>query len=84
MFLVQIAENERAQQVSMVHAGPDFESLQAFDCRNYFPVNMLEAAASHYPTAAASIHHHQDQTALHLGYDTKSNQVADRITNFHV
>lgn len=70
----------------MVHAGPDFENFQAFDCRNYFPVNMLEAAAaaSHYTTTTSNVHHHQEQTALHLGYDTKSNQGADRITTFQV
>ncbi|KAG0485120.1 hypothetical protein HPP92_009199 [Vanilla planifolia] len=64
MYLrAKIADNERAQQETIVQVATDFEALQTFDSRNYYHVNMLEAAP-HYS-------HHQDQTALHLGYETK-------------
>ncbi|XP_008786399.2 agamous-like MADS-box protein AGL11 [Phoenix dactylifera] len=70
MYLrAKIAENEHAtQQVSMVQAGPEFDALPAFDSRNYYHVNMLEAA-THYL-------HQQDQTALHLGYEAKADPAA--------
>ncbi|XP_020591942.1 floral homeotic protein AGAMOUS-like [Phalaenopsis equestris] len=69
MYLrAKIADNERAQQANIVQAGVDFESIPSFDSRNYYHINMLESA-SHYS-------HHQDQTALHLGYETKADQSA--------
>ncbi|KAJ0972205.1 hypothetical protein J5N97_020164 [Dioscorea zingiberensis] len=64
----KIAENERVHQANVASTGAEFDTLQAFDSRNYYHVNMLEAAA-HYS-------HHQDQTALHLGYETKDDQAA--------
>ncbi|XP_008781978.1 agamous-like MADS-box protein AGL11 [Phoenix dactylifera] len=69
MYLrAKIAENERAQQLSIMQAGPEFDALPAFDSRNYYHVNMLEAEP-HYS-------HQQDQTALHLGYEAKADPAA--------
>ncbi|URE07045.1 MADS-box transcription factor [Musa troglodytarum] len=65
---VQIAENERVQQLSIVEAGAEYDAIPAFDSRNYYHANILEAAA-HYS-------HHQDQTALQLGYETKADSAA--------
>nr|AAZ95251.1 AGAMOUS-like transcription factor [Dendrobium crumenatum] len=59
MYLrAKITENERQTNIDTTASALD--TLSTFDSRNYYPVNMLEAAA-HY--------HNQDQTALHLGYD---------------
>lgn len=66
--LIQIAENERAQQLSIMQAGTEYYTLPTFDPRNYYHTNMLEAAADYS--------HHQDQTTLHLGYDTKTDSAA--------
>ncbi|XP_020575771.1 MADS-box transcription factor 21-like [Phalaenopsis equestris] len=61
MFLrAKITENERAQ-ASIATTASALETLTTFDSRNYFNVNMLEAATN-YPN--------QDQTTLHLGYDS--------------
>ncbi|XP_020244972.1 MADS-box transcription factor 21-like isoform X2 [Asparagus officinalis] len=69
MYLrAKISENERAHQVSVVQPGPEFDTLPTFDSRNYYNVHMLEAAP-HYS-------HHQDQTALHLGYENKADPAA--------
>ncbi|CAL9753027.1 unnamed protein product [Musa acuminata subsp. burmannicoides] len=70
MYLrAKIAENERVQQLSIVEAGAEYDAIPgAFDSRNYYHANMLEAAA-HYS-------HHQDQTALQLGYETKADSAA--------
>lgn len=68
-WTIQIADNERA--VSVVQAGPEYDALPTFDSRNYYHINMLEAAP-HYS-------HHQDQTALHLGYETKNDPAAWNI-----
>nr|AAF08830.2 transcription factor MADS1 [Hyacinthus orientalis] len=69
MYLrAKIGENERAHQASVVQAGTEFDALPTFDSRNYYQVHMLQAA-SHYS-------HHQDQTALHLGYETKADPSA--------
>nr|AAT46096.1 AGAMOUS-like protein [Akebia trifoliata] len=58
MYLrAKIAENENAQQTSMVPA-QEFDAIQTFDSRNYFQMNMLEGGAAYS---------HADQTALHLG-----------------
>ncbi|XP_018674452.2 agamous-like MADS-box protein AGL11 isoform X3 [Musa acuminata AAA Group] len=64
----KIAENERAQQLSIMQAGTEYYTLPTFDPRNYYHTNMLEAAADYS--------HHQDQTTLHLGYDTKTDSAA--------
>ncbi|XP_010930410.2 agamous-like MADS-box protein AGL11 isoform X1 [Elaeis guineensis] len=65
----KIAENEQAAlQVSIAQEGPQFDALPAFDSRNYYHVNLLEAA-THYS-------HQQDQTALHLGYEARSDHAA--------
>ncbi|KAF3789906.1 Floral homeotic protein AGAMOUS [Nymphaea thermarum] len=54
MYLrAKVAESERAQHSNMLQ-GPDYETMQTFDSRNFFPVNMLQYSS-------------QDQTALHLG-----------------
>nr|AXB26296.1 AGAMOUS-like transcription factor [Dendrobium hybrid cultivar] len=59
MYLrAKITENER--QANIATTASALDTLSTFDSRNYYPVNMLEAAASY---------HNQDQTALHLGYD---------------
>nr|AIK66813.1 AGAMOUS-like MADS-box protein [Cocos nucifera] len=72
MYLrAKIAENERAQQAGIVQAGPEFDTLPTFDSRNYYHVNMLEAA-QHYS-------HHQDQTTLHLGYEMKADPAAKTL-----
>ncbi|XP_064965203.1 agamous-like MADS-box protein MADS1 isoform X1 [Musa acuminata AAA Group] len=70
MYLrAKIAENERVQQLSIVEAGAEYDAIPgAFDSRNYYHANILEAAA-HYS-------HHQDQTALQLGYETKADSAA--------
>nr|AAY86365.1 SEEDSTICK-like protein [Dendrobium thyrsiflorum] len=69
MYLrAKINDNERAEQANIVQAGADFDTLPNFDSRNYYQVNILETAA-HYS-------HHQDQTALHLGYETKADHSA--------
>ncbi|RWW32921.1 hypothetical protein BHE74_00021642 [Ensete ventricosum] len=60
----KIAENEREQQLSIMQAGTEYYTLPTFDPRNYYHTNMLETAANYS--------HHQDQTTLHLGYDTKN------------
>ncbi|PKA57184.1 Floral homeotic protein AGAMOUS [Apostasia shenzhenica] len=63
MYLrAKIAETEREQQANILQAGADF-ALPTFDSRSYYHVNMLEAA---------SYTHHQEQTALHLGYESKT------------
>nr|AIZ95415.1 MADS19 [Apostasia odorata] len=63
MYLrAKIAETEREQQANILQAGADF-ALPTFDSRSYYHVNMLEAA---------SYSHHQEQTALHLGYESKT------------
>nr|CAD1818230.1 unnamed protein product [Ananas comosus var. bracteatus] len=68
MYLrAKIAESERAQQASMVSGGAELDTLPTFDSRNYYHVNMLEAASHHYSQ-------HQDQPTLHLGYEIKANQ----------
>ncbi|URE44154.1 MADS-box transcription factor [Musa troglodytarum] len=64
----KIAENERAQQLSIMQAGTEYYTLPTFDPRNYYHTNMLEAAANYS--------HHQDQTTLHLGYDAKTDSAA--------
>ncbi|KAM0946477.1 hypothetical protein DsansV1_C09g0095361 [Dioscorea sansibarensis] len=64
----KIAESERVQHANVASTGAEFDTLQAFDSRNYYHINMLEAA-SHYS-------HQQDQTALHLGYETKDDPAA--------
>lgn len=61
---MQIAESERAQHANIVQAGVDFETLPTFDSRHYYHVNIMEAAPPYS--------HHQDQTSLHLGYETKA------------
>ncbi|WOK96518.1 hypothetical protein Cni_G05225 [Canna indica] len=67
----KVAENERAQQEVIVSTGAEFDALPTYDSRNYYHVNMLEGA-SHYS-------HHQDQTALHLGYEMKDNSAAKNL-----
>nr|AHM92099.1 MADS-box protein 23 [Erycina pusilla]AJB29201.1 MADS23 [Erycina pusilla]WDA53342.1 MADS-box protein 23 [Erycina pusilla] len=65
MYLrTKIAESERAQETNMVQAGVDFESLENFNSRNYYHVNIMETAPPYS--------HHQDQTSLHLGYESKA------------
>nr|BAC66963.1 MADS-box transcription factor AG [Agapanthus praecox] len=66
MYLrAKITDNERAHQVSVVQSGTEYDTLPTFDSRNYYThVTMLEAAP-HFS-------HHQDHTALHLGYETKA------------
>lgn len=64
----QIAESERVQQTNAASSGAEFNTLPAFDARNYYHINMLEAAAH--------CSHQQDQTALHLGYETKDDPAA--------
>ncbi|KAH7685133.1 MADS-box transcription factor plant protein [Dioscorea alata] len=64
----KIAESERVQHTNVASSGAEFDTLPAFDSRNYYHINMLEAAA-HYS-------HQQDQTALHLGYETKDDPAA--------
>ena len=68
----KVAENERVQQEAIVSAGAEFDPLPTYDSRSYYHVNMLEGAASHYS-------HHQDQTALHLGYEMKDNSAAKNL-----
>ncbi|PKU60858.1 Agamous-like MADS-box protein AGL5 [Dendrobium catenatum] len=59
MYLrAKITENER--QANIATTASALDTLSTFDSRNYYSVNMLEAAANY---------HNQDQTALHLGYD---------------
>ncbi|CAN6458356.1 unnamed protein product [Victoria cruziana] len=54
MYLrAKVAESERAQHSNML-PGSDYDTMQTFDSRNFFPVNMLQYS-------------NQDQTALHLG-----------------
>nr|ADD25206.1 AG3 [Nymphaea odorata] len=54
MYLrAKVAESERAQHSNML-PGSDYETMQTFDSRNFFSVNMLQYS-------------NQDQTALHLG-----------------
>ncbi|KAK8965925.1 Agamous-like MADS-box protein AGL11 [Platanthera guangdongensis] len=61
MFLrTKIAENERAR-ANIEETATGLNNLSSFDSRNYYHVNMFEAAA----------YHNQDQTSLHLGYETK-------------
>nr|AFU81323.1 D-class MADS-box-like protein [Orchis italica]AFU81325.1 D-class MADS-box-like protein [Orchis italica] len=62
MYLrTKIAENERAR-ANNEESAAGFNNLSSFDSRNYYHVNMFEAAAAY---------HNQNQTSLHLGYDTK-------------
>ncbi|KAJ8505020.1 hypothetical protein OPV22_005906 [Ensete ventricosum] len=69
MYLrAKIAENERVQQLSIVEAGAEYDAIPAFDSRSYYHPNILEAAAQ--------LSHHQDQTALQLGYETKADSAA--------
>nr|AXY87465.1 MADS-box protein-like protein [Cymbidium goeringii]QDF44722.1 STK [Cymbidium goeringii]QDF44725.1 STK [Cymbidium faberi] len=69
MYLrAKLAESERAQQANIVQAGIDFETLPTFDSRNYYHINMLENEPPYS--------HHQDQTSLHLGYETKADHSA--------
>nr|CAD1832171.1 unnamed protein product [Ananas comosus var. bracteatus] len=75
MYLrAKIAESERAQQASMVSGGAELDTLPTFDSRNYYHVNMLEAASHHYSQ-------HQDQPTLHLGYEIKANQENPTFSN---
>ena len=57
--MVQIAENERAQQHMNLMPGSEYQPLapQPYDVRNFLPVNLLEPD-QHYSR--------QDQTALQL------------------
>ncbi|XP_072973333.1 agamous-like MADS-box protein AGL11 isoform X2 [Typha angustifolia] len=72
MYLrAKIAENERAQQAAMVSAGAELDALPTFDPRSYYHVNMLEAAPQYSQ--------HQDQTALHLGYEIKDDPAAKNL-----
>ncbi|CAD5189545.1 unnamed protein product [Musa acuminata subsp. malaccensis] len=68
----QVAENERAQQEVIVSTGAEFDALPTYDSRNYYHVNNMLEAASHYS-------HHQDQTALHLGYEMKDSSAAKNM-----
>ncbi|XP_065015818.1 agamous-like MADS-box protein AGL11 isoform X1 [Musa acuminata AAA Group] len=68
----KVAENERAQQEVIVSTGAEFDALPTYDSRNYYHVNNMLEAASHYS-------HHQDQTALHLGYEMKDSSAAKNM-----
>ncbi|MQL99933.1 hypothetical protein Taro_032665, partial [Colocasia esculenta] len=61
----RLAENERTPQL-VQPAGSEFESLPGLDPRNYYHHLQMFDPSQHYPT-------HQDQTALQLGYEMKSN-----------
>nr|CAD1838838.1 unnamed protein product [Ananas comosus var. bracteatus] len=67
----KIADSERAQQANIVSGGTELDALPTFDSRNYYHVSMLDAV-SHYS-------HHQDQTALHLGYEIKADPAAKNV-----
>ncbi|XP_042374886.1 agamous-like MADS-box protein AGL11 [Zingiber officinale] len=68
----KVAENERAQEEIIVSTGTDhFDTLPAYDSRTYYHVNMMEGS-SHYS-------HHQEQTALHLGYEIKDSSAAKNL-----
>ncbi|RWV82583.1 hypothetical protein GW17_00055904 [Ensete ventricosum] len=56
------------KQLSIVEAGAEYDAIPAFDSRSYYHPNILEAAAQ--------LSHHQDQTALQLGYETKADSAA--------
>nr|AHY82572.1 MADS-box protein 5 [Lilium formosanum] len=67
MYLrAKIAENERTQ-AAIVQARAEFDALPTFDSRNFYQVNNMLEAPPHYL--------HQDQTALHLGYEAKDDSV---------
>lgn len=57
--MMQIAENDRAQQQMSLMPGSEYENLnpQSYDSRNFLPVNLLEPN-HHYSR--------QDQPALQL------------------
>ncbi|XP_074582132.1 agamous-like MADS-box protein AGL11 [Curcuma longa] len=67
----KVAESERAQQEIIASTGTEFDTLPTYDSRNYYHVNMMEGS-SHYSQ-------HQDQTALHLGYEIKDSSAAKSL-----
>lgn len=60
IIILQISENERAQQsMSLMPGGSDYDLVpsQSFDSRNYFQVNALQPSSQYA---------RQDQTPLQL------------------